>query len=93
MSGGSKRNSDEHVLTCADTSRIGIAVIPFGKPLWGARFGCEFWPAGYTFEEHVEGIEQQLACILDEAVVDTVHSHFPSVATTIEFVRTWRSVS
>lgn len=88
MSGGSKSNSDEHVSTGADTSPIGIAVIPLGKPLCGAGFGCEFRPAGYTFEEHVEGIEQQLACILDEAVFDTVHSHFPSVANTIEFVRT-----
>lgn len=88
VSGTSKGNSDEHVLTRAGTARIGIAVIPFGKPLWGARFGCEFRSAGYTFEEDVEGIEQQLACILDEAVIDTVHSHFPSVDNIIEFVRT-----
>ncbi|KJF25090.1 MULTISPECIES: hypothetical protein [unclassified Rhodococcus (in: high G+C Gram-positive bacteria)] len=87
MSGSSKSNSDEQVLTGAGTSRIRIAVIPFGKPLWGARFWCEFRSAGYTFEENIEGIEQQLACILDEAVFDTVHTRFPRIDNNIESVR------
>jgi hypothetical protein len=88
VSGSSKSNSEEHVLTDAGTARIGIAVIPFSKPLWGARFRCEFRSAGYTFEENVEGIEHQFSCILDEVVVDTVHSHLPSVDNNIGFVRT-----
>ncbi len=75
-------------MTSAETSRIGIAVIPFGKPLGGARLGCEFRSAGYTFDENVEGIEQQPDCVLDEAVFDTVYSHFPSVDNNVEFVRT-----
>ena len=48
VSGSSKSNSDEHVLTGAETSRIGIAVVPFSTPLWGVK-------RVYMFDDELRG--------------------------------------